>query len=137
MSFETRPSLPEIEPSSRAYWEGARENRLVIQYCGECSLFVHPPRATCPQCQGERLEGRTVSGEGTVYTYSIMHYPGNPGFDQLPYAVVIVELREQEGLFTVGNLLDVPPGEIEIGMAVRVEFEILTPEITLPQWRRA
>jgi hypothetical protein len=76
-----------------------------------------------------------VSGEGTIYSYSIMHYPGNPGFDELPYAVVIVELSEQSGLRTVGNLLDVAPHEIEIGMPVVVDYEVLTPEISLPQWR--
>jgi hypothetical protein len=128
-------SLPIIEPRSEAYWEGARNHRLVIKRCSDCSFYVHPPRPTCPRCQGEALAGGAVSGEGTVYSYSIMHYPGNPGFDDPPYGVVIVELDEQPGLRTVGNLLGTEPGEIEIGMRVKVDFEELTPEITLPQWR--
>jgi uncharacterized OB-fold protein len=132
---EVRRSLPVIEPGSSAYWEGARDHQLVIQRCNDCSFYVHPPRPTCPRCQGESLKGQALSGTGIVYSYSIMHYPGNPGFDELPYAVVIVELSEQAGLRTVGNLLGVAPEEVEIGMPVVVDYEELTPEITLPQWR--
>jgi uncharacterized OB-fold protein len=79
-----------------------------------------------------------VSGKGTIYSYSIMHQVGNPGFEkELPYAVVIVELAEQKGLYTVSNLRDCPIGQIRIGMPVEVLFEDVTPEVTLPQFRPA
>jgi uncharacterized OB-fold protein len=67
-----------------------------------------------------------------------MRSPGNPGFeDRLPYAVLVVELDEETGLFTVGNLLDCPIDEIDIGMRLEVAWEELTGDITLPQWRRS
>jgi uncharacterized OB-fold protein len=67
-----------------------------------------------------------------------MHSPGNPGFDdRLPYAVLIVELDEQSGLLTIGNLVDCPFEDIEIGMRLEVAWERLTDDITLPQWRRS
>jgi hypothetical protein len=67
-----------------------------------------------------------------------MRSSGNPGFeDRLPYAVLVVELAEEAGLFTVGNLLDCPLDDIDIGMRLEVAWEELTDDITLPQWRRS
>ncbi len=129
--------LPEIDEVNRFYWEAAREHRLMLLRCPECSTWVHPPRPTCPRCQSERLDPTPASGRGEVYTWSVMRSRGNPGFDhKIPYAVVVVELAEQPKLFTVGNI-DCPLEEIEIGLPVEVTFETVTDEITLPQWRPA
>src|SRR5712692_6677782 len=128
--------LPLANELTDDYWQGAREQRLVLRRCMDCGYYMHPPRPTCGRCQSERVEAAGVSGRGSVYSFSVMHRPGNPGFEeQLPYAVVIVELVEQPGLITVGNLLDCPPAEIQIGMQVEVAFEAVTEAITLPQWR--
>ena len=50
--------------------------------------------------------------------------------------VLLVELAESPDLRIVGNLLDDDGQELEIGMPVEVVFEELTPDVTLPQWRR-
>lgn len=66
-----------------------------------------------------------------------MRTKGNPGWDhKLPYAVVVVELDEQKGLITIGNI-DCPIEAIDIGMPVEVTFEKINDEVTLPQWRLA
>ncbi len=130
--------VPVPDEFSSDYWEGALQRRLVLKRCADCAFYIHPPMPTCPRCQSERVEPAEVSGKGSVYSFSIMHNRGNPGFDEeLPYAVVIIELAEQPGLITVGNLLDCPPGDIAIGMPVEVTFQEATPEVVLPQWRRA
>jgi len=127
--------LPAIDDINRDYWEGARNHRLVVYRCGDCRYWIHPPLEACPKCQSERVAGEEVSGKGAVYSWSVMHTKGNPGFDhKLPYATVIVELAEQEHLFTIGNI-DCDPKDIEIGMPLEVTFEKLTDEVTLPQWR--
>lgn len=131
----TRP-IPVPDEVSAPYWAAAREHRLVILRCSDCAFYVHPPRAVCPRCQGERLLGDEVSGRGTIYSYHQMHLPGVPGFAP-PYAVAVVELREQSGLFAVGNVLNCPPTDLRIGMAVQVTFESLGPDgVAVPQWTR-
>jgi uncharacterized OB-fold protein len=64
-----------------------------------------------------------------------MHLPGVPGFTP-PYGVAVIELDEQPGLLTVGNVLDCPLEELSIGMPVQVTFEDLSESVTLPQWTR-
>ena len=128
--------LPIVEPHTREYWEGARAGRLVIQRCRDCRAWVHPPRFTCPRCQSEALAGEDASGLGTVYSYSVMRVSGGPGFDSGdPYTVAIVELEEQSGLRTVGNLVECEPEHVYCGMPVSVTFEQINHDIVLPQWR--
>jgi uncharacterized OB-fold protein len=127
--------LPVIEAPAVEYWEGARRGELMIQRCDACALWVHPPLFSCPRCGEEPIATQPASGLGTVYSFSIMRMPGIPGFDS-PYAVAVVELDEQPGLITIGNVLDCPVEDLEIGMRVEVTFEDVGEDIVLPQWRR-
>jgi uncharacterized OB-fold protein len=131
--------LPVLDERSRHYWEGAREGKLVLLRCAACATYVHPPtRSACPACRSEELQPTEASGRGTVYSWSVMHSGGNPGFeDRLPYAVLVVELAEQPGLLTIGNLVDGSPAVLSIGAPVEVCFEEIDDEVTLPQWRLA
>ncbi|MGE0386059.1 MAG: Zn-ribbon domain-containing OB-fold protein [Gammaproteobacteria bacterium] len=135
----TRPPRPRpaVEPHTREYWEGAGRRELVLQRCGDCRRWIHPPQFACPDCGSEAVRGERARGHGTLYSFSVMHMTGSPGFDTLPYAVAIVELDEQPGLITVGHVLDCAPGELRIGMRLEVDFEDLGDGVVLPQWRRA
>ena len=130
-------TLPVIDDRNRYYWEGARDHKLTLLRCCDCEYWIHPPRESCRRCLSERLEPRAAAGRGRVYSWSVMHSKGNPGFDdRLPYTVVVVELDEQAGLFMIGDLDGAGEG-LEIGQPVEVTFETLTPEVTLPQWKPA
>jgi hypothetical protein len=48
-----------------------------------------------------------------------------------------VQVQLDEGPRLTSNLVDVPNGELRVGMAVEVVFDDVTPEITLPRFRRA
>jgi uncharacterized OB-fold protein len=52
----------------------------------------------------------------------VNHQPWYPGLDP-PSVIAIVELPEQEGLRLTTNVVGCPPGEVHIGMQVRVTFE--------------
>jgi len=116
------------------YWEGARRRELVIQRCADCSHWAHPPRWVCPNCQSFNLRGQTASGRGSLYAWSVQHMKGVPGFSP-PYTVAVVELAEQPGLITIGNIRGVDPDRLRIGMPLEVEYEVLSDEVVLPQWR--
>jgi len=128
--------VPIPEPWSEAYWGGARAGQLLITYCETCEFYIHPPQPVCPSCLRESPTAVPVSGRGHVYGFSIMNLPGVPGFTP-PFAVVVVELEEQAGLLTVGNLLNCAREDITVGMPVEVTFEVLNEAVTLPQWQPA
>jgi uncharacterized OB-fold protein len=55
--------------------------------------------------------------------------------DKIPYSPVIVEL--EEGVRMVTWLTDVEPDGLKLGMPVELAFEDVTPEMSLPLFRRA
>jgi uncharacterized protein len=113
--------LPRLTDTNRAFWTGGREGRLLIDRCRACDRWVHPPRPECPACGGTTTP-EPVSGAGTVYTFTVDHYPFNPTVP-VPYVIALVELVEQEGLRLPTNVVDCDPTEVRIGMPVHVTFE--------------
>ena len=132
--LSVRP-VPLLEDHTAEYWEAARRREFRVQRCAGCELWLHPPRHTCPRCASEALTFERASGRGRVYGFTISHTPGGPGFEDVPYGIAVVELDEQPGLITVGNLLDCPLDEYKVGLPVEVAFEELEDGTVLPQWR--
>lgn len=55
--------------------------------------------------------------------------------DLVPYSPVVIEM--EEGVRLVGWLTDVSPDELRLELPVEVVFDDVTPEVTLPKFRRA
>jgi uncharacterized protein len=113
--------LPALDDHNRVYWTGGADGTLMIARCSNCSLWVHPPAADCPDCDGA-LAPQPVSGRGTVLTYTVNYQPFNPAVP-VPYVIAIVELDEQPGLRVASNIVDCEPDSVHIGLAVEVRFE--------------
>lgn len=113
--------LPKLDEHNRAFWTGGADGKLLIAYCTQCSLWISPPAADCPDCGGD-LVARPVSGRGTVFTYTVNHQPFNPAVP-LPYVIAIVTLDEQEDLRIATNIVDCEPDSVFVGQPVAVQFE--------------
>ena len=113
--------IPELTAHSRPLWTGGVDGRLHIPYCEVCTRWFLPPEEDCPVCD-TALVAREVSGEGTVFTYTVNYHPFNPAVP-LPYAIAIVELSEQPDLRLAANIVDCEPDSVAIGMGVAVRFE--------------
>jgi uncharacterized OB-fold protein len=119
---ELRP-LPVADDLTRPFWDATRAGRLDIQRCQSCRTYHHPPLPFCDICDGRDLRFETVSGRGTVYTFTRVHANKMPAFDgATPYAVVEVELDEQPGLLLTCNMNGTAPDAIRIGARVSVIF---------------
>src|SRR5574337_350836 len=131
MSY-TKP-IPAITPDMQPFFEAAKRHELVIQRCADCGTPRFPAREICSHCWSRRSTWQRVSGEGEVFSYNVMHQVYHPGFaGEVPYAVVVVKLKE--GAKMNSNLLGIKPHDIKIGMPVRVVFEDITDEVTLPKF---
>lgn len=123
--------VPGMTELTAPYWEAAREGRLVVQECQACRQAWHPPLPRCPHCHAAALGWREVTGDGTVYTYTVVRHPTHFAFaGQVPYILAIVELAEGPRLVTA--LAGVEPGEVHAGLPVRVAFREVTGTVTLP-----
>jgi uncharacterized OB-fold protein len=131
MTVPSRPA-PVVDPDSRPYWRAARDGVLVLQRCDSCARFQFYGRLLCRSCSSTALTWQPVSGRGTVYSFSVMHRAADPYFE-VPYVVALVDLAEGPRVAT--NLVDVNPDEVVVGMPVRVTFEVLDEEVSVPLFR--
>jgi uncharacterized OB-fold protein len=135
VSTPPRP-VPQPDEDSAPFWEAAARHELVIQRCASCGTLRHPPRPMCPTCRSTETTWVRASGRGRVWSWVVAHPPVLPAFaDKVPYNVVVIHL--EEGIRMIGNLLDVPPGQITDGMEVTVDFEDVEDGVSLPAWRPA
>src|SRR5260370_40656612 len=135
MSEITRP-IPEITAELRPFFEASRQGQLVVQKCDGCGVLRFPPRRLCPNCLSRESSWTAVSGEGEVYSFIVMHRVYHPAFaSQVPYAGATVKLKE--GARILSNVIGIDPHQIKCGMPVKVSFEKLNEEVTLPMFRPA
>lgn len=123
---------PVISKDTEFFWDGAARHELRIQRCGACGVRRHPPGPMCLACGAAGPGYEVAAGTGVVYSYVVHHHPPVPG-KQLPIVVALVQLTE--GVRMVGELLDVDPRRVAIGLPVRVAFVDVDGELTLPAWR--
>ncbi|THE66364.1 Zn-ribbon domain-containing OB-fold protein [Salinadaptatus halalkaliphilus] len=117
-TWEPRP-VPPANPETERFWSAAADGTLLLRECPDCGLVYHYPSALCPDCFTE-AEWREASGDGTVYSFSLLRNHGDWPEDDLPVVFAYVEL--EEGPRVITNILDCPPQDVEVGMDVTVAF---------------
>jgi len=113
--------LPWANPTTRPFFEGAREHRLVLQHCPRDGFFFYP-RSRCPHCLGDDWRWEPVSGRGTVHSFTVDRVGHVPALRALaPYAVAIVEL--DEGPRMTARLVDCDVDSVRVGLPVAAAYE--------------
>jgi len=125
---------PPLGHDNQWWWEGIERGELLIQKCAKCGTLRHPPRPMCPQCQSTEWTGQKSKGRGTIYSYTVLHYPKFPGYE-FPLVCALVEL--EEGTRIVTNLEGVAPGDVKIGTPVVLSIENVDDDLKLPVFRPA
>ena len=74
-----KPRPLPIEPT-RPFWDALAEHRILIPRCDRCDTWVWYPRPRCQSCLGNELTWTTVTGAGTVHTYTVTRQPIHPAF---------------------------------------------------------
>jgi uncharacterized protein len=116
---------------ARFWRETPRRYNLGGSKCTMCGTVYFPPRPVCPTCAHhrqsiEKMVPFQLSGDGEVYSFTVIHEPAE-GFEmQVPYVVALV--RTVEGPILTGQIVDIEPGEARIGLKVRATFRKLREE---------
>jgi uncharacterized OB-fold protein len=129
---EGKRPRPVINRDNAGFWEGVARHQLLIQRCGDCRTLRFPWLPGCNVCGSLLWDTVEASGEGTVFSYVVMHHPPFPAFDP-PYAVGLIDLAE--GVRMVSNVVGVPSDKVRIGQPVRLEFQQFDEELELPVFR--
>lgn len=116
---------------ARFWRETPRRYNLGASRCPECHSVYFPPRSVCPTCLVHRrtlgrMESTQLSGDGEVTSFTIVHEAAD-GFEmQVPYVLALV--RTREGPVLTGQVVDIRPEDVAIGLRVRATFRRLREE---------
>ena len=132
--------VPDLsDPHFAPFWEGTRQHKLRIQKCSDCQTHRWPPRITCRTCRSANSEWVDVEPRGLLYTYTIVGRPTAKGFSAVPYTVGFVALDALPQVRIIGNVVDIEPSAVTIGMALKGRFVTagVNGEMTLIHWSPA
>jgi 3-oxo-4,17-pregnadiene-20-carboxyl-CoA hydratase alpha subunit len=109
---------PASSRDTKFFWDGVNAHELRIQKRADGSL-QHPPVPALWQDKELPIDHVVASGKGTVFSFVVHHAPKVPG-RTLPFVIALVEL--EEGVRMLGELRNVDPAIVEIGMPVRATY---------------
>jgi uncharacterized OB-fold protein len=107
-------AAPAVNIETQPFWDATAQGKLLIKKCTACGEPHFYPRGHCPFCFSDKTEWVEASGNGTIYTYSVMRRA------PVPYAIAYVTLAEGPTMMT--NIVDCDLDSIKIGQAVRLVF---------------
>jgi uncharacterized OB-fold protein len=136
MAADYLKPLPRPAPESEPFWAAARDHKFKLQKCGACGKFWFPPSNHCAHCLAADHSWEQVSGSGRVFsfvTYQRLYHKGWEG--ELPYVVAVIAL--DEGPRILSALTGIAAEDVKCDMAVKVVFDDVTEDQTLPKFAPA
>ncbi|MDA0788009.1 MAG: OB-fold domain-containing protein [Proteobacteria bacterium] len=113
--------LPVPTPTTEPFWNGLAEGQVRLQQCDDCDAWVFYPRSHCNACLSPNLTWKTVSGKGTIYSFTVARRPTAPQFaDDIPQLIAVIELNEGVRLNSV--MVNIDPTALAVGLAVKPVF---------------
>lgn len=125
----TPPPGPHPNAETQAFWDAAARGELLVRRCNACGRAHWYPRAVCPHCFSERTDWQPATGQGTVYSFTVMRRV------PVPYALAYVTLAEGPTMLT--NIVDADLDALYIGQPVRVAFVAADNGLAVPMFTPA
>jgi len=132
----TTPSKPDplVNNWARPFWDGTREEKLLIQKCADCQKHIFYPRMACPFCFSDNIEWVEAAGKGTIYAFTVVENNApSPFVPDMPFVIAVVIL--EEGVRMLSNIVECDPNSLQCDQAVEVAFVKRNDEFTMPMFK--
>ncbi len=123
---------PRTNEDTKGFWDATGEGRFQLQRCAACDTVIWWPRAVCPECSSFDLTEFDASGNGSVYSYTVVHRSVGGWNKVTPYVVAYVELEEGPRIMT--NIIDCDPAAVAIDAPVRLVWNDTGEGSALPRF---
>jgi len=104
------------------HWRRITERyNLIGSKCQQCGRVYYPPRILCKKCRSAgELEEIELSGDGQVYSYTVIRNAPDHLKRSEPYIAAIIKLKE--GPMISSQIVHAEPEEVSIGSEVEACF---------------
>ncbi len=102
------------EGPDKVYQDALKEGLFKIQRCGACAKHVFYPRVICSHCGSPDLAWVAPSGNGVVYSTTVVRRRLDAGGD---LNIALIDL--DEGVRMMSRVDGLTPAQVTIGLAVK------------------
>ena len=129
--------LPDITEENRPFWDGLQRHEFLVPKCNHCGDYNWVPYPACRTCLSVDQVWVRVSGDATIFSYTVVHRGPGVFQEEVPYVVALAELVEQpRPMLVLGNVRGIEPAAVRIGQRVRIEYDDIPGEdVTLWHFR--
>jgi uncharacterized OB-fold protein len=118
------PPMPcqwSVGPFMERFYLDLAKKKITGVKCKKCGTVYVPPRAFCSECNQKLKKFVGVKASGEVTNYTVAYQNVNGSRREKPILIALIKL---DGADTevFGELRDVPPGELAIGLRVKAVF---------------
>lgn len=122
------------DPWTQPFWDAAREHRLVVARCTNCAtLRPMPPGPMCWECDEQRVDWITLSGTGTIHTYTVVRNAPLPDMEA-PFVIAVIALDGAPGVRLMTNIVGIDVDDVRVGQPVTVVWDDVTDDVTIPRF---
>ena len=122
MADDFKRPMPRPTPTSEPFWQGLAANQVRLQKCNDCEKWIFYPRSHCPGCLSDQIEWHKVSGEGSIYSFTVARRPTAPQFKGMePQFIAVVELNEGVRMNSV--IVNAEESDLGVGVKVKPVFD--------------
>ena len=119
--YEWTGPLPSTSIETEPFWQACNQDRFLVQKCRDCGEVQYHYRAFCCHCWSDAIEDLPISGEGKVWTFSVVEVNRSPQFAEWGvYVTGVIEIPE--GVKIISRILTDNPHQLRIGDDVKVAF---------------
>jgi uncharacterized protein len=120
-------TVPEPDAVSKPFWDAVDQQKLMLQFCTNCSKLQYPIRPNCIECgKTDSLTWREVQGRAHILETMVVHDTRVVRRKvDVPFNVAIVSLDEDPGINFLSNLPGTPAHQAQQGAPVELIFEPL------------
>jgi len=134
--MQPAPIVPDPTPTSQPFWDGLARGEVMLQHCDDCGEWVYYPRAFCSKCLSANMTWTEISGEGTLYTFTVARQPTTPAFAEVGVQMLAV-IELDEGPKVTTTIENAAEEDLVIGARVRPVFAPTSGDVTLLRYELA
>lgn len=83
---------PRMSAFTQPFWDGLGRGQWQTTCCDACGKFTFAPKPICPHCWSDKMQWKSLSQRGTLYSWTRTHVAPRVLTDEAPYAVCVVDL---------------------------------------------
>jgi uncharacterized OB-fold protein len=134
-TLDIERAAPAFRTFSEPYWSATKEKKLVIQYDAEVGKFQWLPRATSRFTgKHSKLEWREITGDGEVYSFTLVRRARPPFRGHEPFFLAVVTLPQ--GVQIMGNTVSISAEQMKIGLKVKPYWHPLPSGFHMLMWQK-